>query len=187
MSYFGASPTAEPRNPVPGADWENATEQLGVRGPSHERLPHFRLGFTPSSGAELQTELLVPREHGAAAITALRSLGALMAPLLFVSEIRSVAADALWLSPFYERDTVAFHFTWKPLPAEVLALLPRMESALAPFGVRPHWGKLFTRPVAYPRHADFVALAHELDPGGKFRNDFVDRYVFAVSPEASAS
>jgi xylitol oxidase len=180
----------EPRNPVPGAGAENATEQLGVPGPSHERLPHFRLGFTPSSGTELQSEYVVPREHGAAAVSELRRLGALISPLLFVSEIRSIAADTLWLSPFFEQDSVAFHFTWKPLPAEVLALLPRIESALAPFDVRPHWGKLFVGSAEliearYPKLPDFRRLARELDDGGTFRNAFLDRYVF--SREAAAS
>jgi xylitol oxidase len=189
-SYFGATPAPEPRNPVPGAAADNATAQLGAPGPSHERLPHFRLGFTPSSGAELQTEYVVPREHGAAAVSELRRLGADISPLLFVSEIRSIAADTLWLSPFLEQDSVAFHFTWKPLPAEVLALLPRIESALAPFDVRPHWGKLFVGSAAliearYPKLPDFRRLAQELDGGGKFRNAFLDEYVF--SREAAAS
>jgi xylitol oxidase len=188
-SYFGASPAPEPRNPVPGSGAENATEQLGVLGPSHERLPHFRLGFTPSSGAELQSEYVVPREHAAAAAAELRRLGAVVSPLLFISEIRSIAADRLWLSPFFERDSVAFHFTWKPLPAEVLALLPRIENALAPFDARPHWGKLFVGSAEliesrYPKLPDFRRLAQELDGGGKFRNAFLDEFVF--SREASA-
>jgi xylitol oxidase len=189
-SYFGATPAPGPRNPVPAAGPENATEQLGVSGPSHERLPHFRLGFTPSSGAELQSEYVVPREHGAAAVSELRRLGAAISPLLFVSEIRSIAADTLWLSPFFEQDSVAFHFTWKPLPAEVLALLPRIESALAPYDVRPHWGKLFVGSAEliearYPKLPDFRRLARELDGGGTFRNAFLDEYVF--SREAAAS
>jgi xylitol oxidase len=181
-SYFGATPVKEPRSPVPGAPWENTTEQLGVPGPSHERLPHFRLGFTPSSGNELQSEYVVPREHGADALAELRRLGAVVAPLLFISEIRAVAADPLWLSPFYEQDSVAFHFTWKPRPDEVLAVLPQIEAALAPFKPRPHWGKLFvTSPAgleaAYPKLPDFRRLKRGLDPGGKFRNAFIAHYV----------
>jgi xylitol oxidase len=180
--YFGATPVSEPRNPVPGAPSENTTEQLGIPGASHERLPHFRLGFTPSSGAELQSEYAVPREHGAAAVQELRRLGTVVAPLLFVSEIRAVAADTLWLSPFYEQDSVAFHFTWKPRPDDVLAVLPQIESALAPFNPRPHWGKLFvTSPdgleAAYPKLPEFRRLRRELDPAGKFRNDFVAHYI----------
>jgi xylitol oxidase len=189
-SYFGGRPAPEPRNPVPGSGAENATEQLGVPGPSHERLPHFRLGFTPSSGAELQSEYVVPREHAAAAASELRRLGTAVAPLLFISEIRAIAADTLWLSPFFEQDSVAFHFTWKPLPAEVLAVLPRIESALAPFDARPHWGKLFVGSAElidarYPKLAAFRRLAHELDGGGKFHNAFLDRYVFSRAASAS--
>jgi xylitol oxidase len=180
--YFGARPAGEPRNPVPGAHWENSTEQLGVPGPSGDRLPHFRLGFTPSGGDELQSEYVVAREHGAEALGELRRLARIVSPLLLVSEIRTVAADTLWLSPFYERDGIAFHFTWKPLAAQVLAVLPHIEAALAPFGARPHWGKLF---VASPEYLDtvypllpaFRRLRQEVDPGGVFANEFTARYV----------
>jgi xylitol oxidase len=188
--YFGARPATEQRNPVPGADWRNTTEQLGVLGASHDRLPHFRLGFTPSSGEELQSEYVVPREHARAAVSELRELRAILAPLLHISEIRAIASDAYWLSPFFERNSVAMHFTWKPLLTEVLVALPRIEAALAPFGARPHWGKLFLGSSeliesVYPKLPDFRRLADELDSGGKFRNAFLDRYVF--SREASAS
>jgi alditol oxidase len=180
--YFGATLATQPRNPVPGAHWENATEQLGVPGNSYDRLPHFRLGFTPSSGDELQSEYLVPRRHGGDAVSELRRLSSVVSPLLHVSEIRSIAADTLWLSPFYEQDSIALHFTWKPLPAEVRAVLPQIESALAPFGARPHWGKLFlgsrdTVEGLYPKLPDFRRLVRRFDSGGKFRNDFVARYV----------
>jgi xylitol oxidase len=183
-SYFGATPATQPRNPVPGASPENSTEQLGVPGPSYERLPHFRLGFTPSSGAELQTEYVVPREHGADAVRELRHLGDVISPLLFVAEIRAVAADTLWLSPFHEQDSVAFHFTWKPRPDAVQAVLPAIETALAPFRVRPHWGKLFAASAqeldaVYPKLPDFRRLVRRLDGGGKFRNVFIARHVFA--------
>lgn len=178
-SYFGASPATEPRNPVPGAHAENATEQLGVSGPSFDRLPHFRLGFTPSSGDELQSEYLVPRHHGVAALAELRQLSSVVAPLLHVSEIRSIAADNLWLSPFYDQDSVAFHFTWQPRSSEVLAVLPKIEGALAPFGARPHWAKLFvdSPQTRYPKLAEFRRLARELDGGGMFKNDFLRSYV----------
>jgi xylitol oxidase len=182
-SYFGAPAATEARNPVPGAPPENATAQLGVPGPSRDRLPHFRLAFTPSTGAELQSEYVVPREHGAAAVAELRRLAGVMSPLLYVSELRAIAADTFWLSPFYEQDSVAFHFTWQPRPAQVLAVLPQIESALAPFGVRPHWGKFFAATAAaieavYPKLPDFRRLANELDSRGTFRNAFVRRYVF---------
>jgi xylitol oxidase len=186
-SYFGAIPAQEPRHPVPGADWRSSTEQLGAPGPSYERLPHFRLGFTPSRGAELQSEYVVPREHGADALGELRRLGGVVAPLLLVSEIRAVAADTLWLSPFYEQDSIAFHFTWKPRPDDVLTVLPQIEAALAPFGVRPHWGKLFTASAqeleaVYPKLPDFRRLVRRFDSGGEFGNDFLARYVMSTSP-----
>ncbi len=106
-SFFGARAAKQPRHPIAGASSENCTEQLGVPGPSGERLPHFRLGFTPSSGAELQSEYVIARKHGADAVRELRRLGRAVSPLLLTSEIRSIAADTLWLSPFYEQDSIA--------------------------------------------------------------------------------
>jgi alditol oxidase len=181
-AYFGATPARQPHSPVPGASPEHCTEQLGAPGPSGERLPHFRLGFTPSAGAELQSEYVVARAHGADAVSKLRSLGPRIAPLLLISEIRAVAADDLWLSPFYERDSIAFHFTWKPRAAEVLAVLPSIEAALAPFRFRPHWAKLFVTSgeeleAAYPKLPDFRQLCRRLDSRGAYRNAFIARLV----------
>lgn len=175
--YFGARAATGALNPVPGSPAENCTDQLGVLGPSGDRLPHFRLGFTPSGGDELQTEYVVAREHAPAVVAELRRLGPRITPLLFISEIRAVAADGFWLSPFYERESIAFHFTWKPLEAEVLAVLPAIEATLAPYEPRPHWGKVFLGwPVdRYPKLPAFRALRERLDPAGAFRNDFVDQ------------
>ena len=185
-TFFGGTAAAVGRHPLPGISAINCTEQLGVAGPWSERLAHFRMAFTPSNGDELQSEYHVPREHAVAAIEAMRALSARIAPLLLVSEIRSVATDDLWLSPSYQRAGVALHFTWKPEQAAVEALLPDLEAALAPFAVRPHWGKLFqtdaaTLATSFPRLGDFRALADRLDPAGKFRNDFLERTVFGVS------
>jgi alditol oxidase len=179
--WLGGHLADGPRNPVPGMPAANATGQMGVPGPWHERLPHFRLEFTPSAGDELQSEYLLPREHAAAAFGALESLGSELAPVLQTSEIRTVAADDLWLSPAYGRDTVAFHFTWiKNWPA-VEPALARIEEKLAPLRARPHWGKLFTTSPAvvrglYERASDFGVLMSHYDPAGKFRNALLDRY-----------
>jgi xylitol oxidase len=161
---------------------DNATAQQGEPGPWNERLPHFRLEFTPSAGDELQSEYLVPRVVAVDALRALAPLGSRIAEVLLVSELRSVAADPLWLSPSFERDSLAIHFTWQPDTAAVLPVLAEIEAALAPFEARPHWGKVFAvSPAAvaarYPRLDDFRSLASELDPGRKFVNDFVGRYL----------
>jgi len=176
----GARPATRPMHPVPGVDGAECTRQGGVPGPWHERLPHFRLDFTPSAGAELQSEWLVPRTHAVAAIEALRALGDLTSPLLLVSEIRSVAGDDLWLSTAHGGDRVALHFTWLPRRAEVEAALPTIEAALAPFGARPHWGKLFadqhrTLRDLYPRWDDARTLLERRDPQGVFTNDYLRR------------
>lgn len=181
-SWLDARRADGPRHPVPGMPVANCTQQLGVPGPWHERLPHFRLEFTPSSGQELQSEYFVPRAQAVAALSALDPLAGRIAPLLQISEVRTIAADDLWLSPCYQRDSVAFHFTWVPDVPAVTALLPAIEEALAPYHPRPHWGKLFTLAPEvlagrYERLADFRRLRERFDPAGRFRNAFTDRYL----------
>jgi xylitol oxidase len=173
-----AAPATEKMHPVPGMPAVNCTEQFGVPGPWHERLPHFRAEFTPSSGAELQSEYLLPRRHSLEALLALDALRTTLAPVLQICEVRTVAPDEQWLSPAYGRDTVALHFTWVADTTVVLPVVRRLEEALDAFDARPHWGKVFTAPSAvlrgrYPRLGDFAALARELDPQAKFANEFV--------------
>nr|WP_277212096.1 FAD-binding protein [Isoptericola croceus] len=168
-----------PVHPLPGVDAAACTEQLGAAGPWHERLSHFRLEFTPSSGAELQTEYLLPRRHAVAAIEGVRRLAPQVAPLLQTCEIRTVAADDLWLSPFAE-DSVALHFTWHQRDAEVAAVLPAIEDTLLPLGAKPHWGKLFAIDPAelgalYARFGDFRALAERFDPAGRLHGGYLAR------------
>ncbi|PJJ65481.1 D-arabinono-1,4-lactone oxidase [Compostimonas suwonensis] len=163
---------------------DNTTDQLGVAGPWNERLAHFKYGFTPSAGEEIQSEYLLPREHAVAAFAAVRGLAGRIAPLLQISEIRTVAADELWLSSSYQQETVGLHFTWRRMQDEVEAFLPTLEGALAPFGARPHWGKVFHGAPGlieslYPRLGDFRELAAHYDPRGVFRNEFLERHVFS--------
>lgn len=180
QDLFGAKPMVVPVHPLPDQPPTSMTEQRGIPGPWIDRLPHFKLDFTPSNGDELQTEYIVPRRHAVDAISAVRALAERITPHLHITELRSMAADSLWLSGAYETDAVAIHFTWKKDPDAVLPLLPVIEEALAPFDARPHWGKLFhsVPRQLYPRLGDFVALAQELDPEGKFRNEYLERNVF---------
>ena len=184
--FFGGVPADRAQHPVPGVGADHCTRQLGVPGPWSDRLAHFRLAFTPSNGEELQSEYLVGRGHAVGAIGAMRALAPRIAPLLLVSEVRSMAADDLWLSSNYQRDGIGLHFTWKPMQREVEALLPEIEAALAPFEARPHWGKLFAADAGrlaplYPRFNDFKALAERMDPTGKFRNSFLERNIFGTA------
>jgi xylitol oxidase len=181
-TLFGAQPATVDRHPIRGVSPDAATPQLGVAGPWHERLPHFRLDHTPSSGEELQTEYFVGRGDAVAAFDAIDGLRDRIAPLLLVGEIRTIAADDLWLSPAFERASVAYHFTWKPDWPAVRALLPAIEAALEPFAPRPHWAKLFTMAPdvvrsRYPLGPAFADLARSFDPDGTFRNDFVAAHV----------
>jgi alditol oxidase len=179
--WMGGRLADGPRNPVPGGDPAHCTQQLGVPGPWHERLPHFRLEFTPSFGDELQSEYLLPRGSAIEALQALRPIAGRVAPVLRICEIRTIAADEAWLSPSYQRDAVAFHFTWLKDWAAVRPVLGEIEECLAPMRARPHWGKLFrtgpeAMPGLYPRLGDFRELLGCYDPAGKFRNDLLDRY-----------
>jgi xylitol oxidase len=181
--FFGAKLATKNLHPISELSAENCTEQMGVPGPWYERLPHFRMGFTPSAGKELQSEYFVPRQHAVEAILAIQGLNKQVSPHLLISEIRTVAADELWLSPCYKQSCVTIHFTWKQDWPAVREVLPVIERELAPFNVRPHWGKLFTMsPVKlrsmYERLPEFVQLAKKYDPQGKFRNDFLDRNIF---------
>ncbi|EGD41471.1 sorbitol oxidase [Nocardioidaceae bacterium Broad-1] len=168
---------AQPRHVIPGLDPAPCTEQLGVPGPWHERLPHFRLDFQPSVGAELQSEYLVPLDRAQEAVDAVRSLADRVRPLLQVGEIRAVAADDLWLSPAYGTDVLALHFTWNADPVGVGELLPELEQRL-PAGTRPHWGKLFATSdpgAGFPRWDDFKDLVRRFDPDRRFWNAWLAR------------
>jgi len=156
--------------------------QLGAPGPWYAGLPHFRPEFTPSSGRELQSEYLMPREHAVAAVRAVDAVRDRVAPAVQTCEVRTVAADDLWLSPSYRRDSVAMHFTWVADARVVAPAMAAVEARLAPFAARPHWGKLFavepdTVRTRYERLAGFATLARAYDPTGKFRNAFLDRYL----------
>jgi xylitol oxidase len=179
---FGARRAAGPRHPLPGSPTGPATEQGGVPGPWHTRLPHFRLEFTPSAGEELQSEYLVPRDRAVDALRAMHAIQHEIAEVLLVSEIRTAAADDLWLSGSHGRAVVGVHFTWRHDVAAVLPVVARVEERLLPLGGRPHWGKVFTatpdavRPL-YPRLDDARSLMLTFDPKGLLSNAFVDAYL----------
>ena len=180
--WLGSTPATTARHPVRGMPPEATTEQPSGPGPWHTRLPHFRLDHTPSAGDELQTEYLVDRSDASAVLEAVGALHERVRPLLLVSELRTVAADDLWLSPSYGRDSLAVHFTWRPDPAAVLPVVEQLEDVLGPYAARPHWGKVFgTEPGAlaarYPRFDDARRLRRELDPDDVLGNSFLDTYL----------
>ncbi len=184
--FFGGKLAAKNLHPIVELSAENCTEQMGVPGPWYERLPHFRMGFTPSAGKELQSEYFVPRQHAVEAILAIQRLHEQISPHLLISEIRTIAADELWLSPCYKQPSVTIHFTWQQDWPAVSKLLPIIEKELAPFGAVPHWGKLFTiHPdrlrARYQKLPEFVALIRKYDPEGKFQNEFLRANVLSTS------
>ncbi|MDO9380849.1 MAG: D-arabinono-1,4-lactone oxidase [Nocardioidaceae bacterium] len=179
---WGGTLATTAQHAITGIDPSAATQQLGVPGPWNERLPHFRLAFTPSSGDEIQSEYLLPREHGPDAVRALRGIADRFPGVLLVCELRTVAADDLWISPTHERDAIALHFTWTDDAARVMPVVAAVEQAIAPYSPRPHWGKVFAADPAevgalYPRLDDLVALVRRTDPDGVFVNDFTRRHL----------
>jgi len=184
LEFFGAKRATRNLHPIAELSAENCTEQMGVPGPWYERLPHFRMGFTPSAGKELQSEYFVPRQHAVEAILAVERLRDQVSPHLMISEIRAIAADNLWLSPCYEQPCVTIHFTWKQDWPAVRKLMTVIEKELAPFNARPHWGKLFTTSPAelksiYKKMPEFVQLSKKYDPQGKFCNEFLNTNIFS--------
>lgn len=183
--FYGASMAKAKLHPLAGHSAENCTEQLGIPGPWHERLPHFRMNFTPSSGAELQSEYYVPREKGYAAIRAVEKLRDQITPHLFISEFRTIDADDLWMSPCYRRPAMTIHFTWKPEWPAVQKLLPLIEQQLAPFDARPHWAKLFTMDPKrlgsqYEKLPEFLRMARQFDASAKLHNAYLNHDLFNV-------
>ena len=181
---FGAKRATKNLHPIADLSAENCTEQMGVPGPWYERLPHFRMGFTPSSGKELQSEYFVPRSQAVEAIMAVSRLHEQVSPHLLISELRTIDADQFWMSPCYKQPSLAIHFTWKQDWASVQKVLPLIERELTPFGVRPHWGKLFTLGAAqlrprYEKWPEFRQMLKQHDPQGKFRNAFLNRTIYA--------
>ena len=184
-TLFGATLATKNMHPVEGQSAENCTEQMGVPGPWFDRMPHFKMGFKPSTGKELQAEYFVPYEHAYEAIMAMEKLHEKITPHLFISEIRTINEDDLWMSPCYKRKCVALHTTWKQEIAIVMGLLPLVEQQLAPFNARPHWAKVFTMAPAVldsriEKLGDFKQLAIQYDPRGKFRNEFLNTNLFGA-------
>ena len=182
---FGAPAADGPRHPVPGVDPASCTTQLGIPGLWSDRLYHFRLDHTPSHGEEIQSEYLLPRGHAVEALHALDAVRDRIAPLLLISEVRTIAADDLPASTAYRQDSVAFHFTWRDDPDGVARACTAIEAALDSFGPRPHWGKVFTTPASRlaqvcPGLPAFRAAAESVDPHGVFRNDFLRSTVWGA-------
>jgi xylitol oxidase len=183
--FYGATLQKQKLHPINGHTAEATTDQQGIPGPWYERMPHFKMNFTPSSGQEIQTEYFVPRSQGYKAILAVEELRDKITPHLFITELRTIAADDLWMSEAYHRDSLAIHFTWKPETDAVNAVLPLIEAKLAPFDARPHWAKVFTMQPArlqalYKQLPAYKQLLQEHDPSGKFRNAYIDHNLFSV-------
>jgi xylitol oxidase len=181
MIFETMAPAVENRHPLQGLDAVACTDQLGVRGLWSDRLPHFKLEFTPSAGDEIQSEFFVARSDAKAAIDSIAAIGAQLQPALLVSEIRTIAADELWMSPHVERDSVGLHFTWRSDQALAEEGAWLVADALAPLAPRAHWGKVFDATQidmdGFARRERFLSLVRRVDPDGVFRNEWFERVI----------
>jgi alditol oxidase len=185
QEYFGAKLSNKNLHPIESLSAENCTDQLDSSGVWYERMPHFKMGFKPSAGKELQSEFFIPIDKAVEAMAAMETLHNKITPHLFISEIRSIKGDDFWMSPCYQQDSVAIHTTWKQDPEVEAELIPMVEEVLAPFNPRPHWAKLFTISPekiqkSYAKLPDFKKLINSFDPNGKFRNDFLEHNLFST-------
>lgn len=181
--YYGAQPASINLHPIVELSAENCTQQMGLPGPWYDRLPHFKMGFMPSSGKELQSEFFVPLKNAAEAYQVISGLKHEIKPVLMISEIRAIAADDQWMSPCYQQDSVTFHFTWEQHKERVEKVVSMIQDGLEPFNVRPHWGKVFTMEPErlqnlYPNLDKFKAVLAQYDPIGKFRNKFLEKFLY---------
>lgn len=177
--YFGAKLSEKNLHPIEALSAENCTDQLDSTGVWYERMPHFKMGFKPSAGKELQSEFFVPLSSATAAMAAMETIHKKITPHLFISEIRTIKSDQFWMSPCYQQDSVAIHTTWKQDPEVIPELIPMVEEVLSPFNPRPHWAKLFSISpdklrASYTKLPDFKVLMRLFDPKGKFRNEFLE-------------
>lgn len=146
-----------------------------------------QIGLSGVDGNEIQTEYFVPISKAVEAIkavTAVANSTNIFPSLATAFVIRTIASDDLWMSEYYGNDTmVAIHFSWQNNVTAVEAVLPQLERAMIPYGARPHWGKMFTMEPEdflphYPKVNEFKKLAEQLDPKGKFRNEFLEENVW---------
>jgi xylitol oxidase len=182
-TFFGAALASTKQHMLTGHSAEHCTEQMGIPGPCHERLPHFLMDFIPSSGEELQSEYIVPYKDAYNALCAIKSLQSHISPHLQICEIRTIAADLHWMSPYYKQKSMGIHFTWKKDLEAVRKVLPLIEEALSVYHTRPHWGKLFTMSPEtlrsrYEKLSDFKQLVNQYDPQRKLGNAFLETYIY---------
>ncbi|KAK3270130.1 hypothetical protein CYMTET_21453 [Cymbomonas tetramitiformis] len=175
-------------HPIPGLDAE-ACSKPGV-GPSHQQLPHFLDGFTPSNGDELQSEYFVSLRHWRPVTQALFKFGKQggFGKVLQISEVRFLQGDDFTLSPCSVLGGVngcaAFHFTWHHDAPEVRKVLQAVEDLLGRFDPLPHWGKVFNMEagILRARYGEdrlnaFRTLLQDTDWEGKFENEWMSSFL----------
>jgi len=140
----------------------------------------YRVFVTPRRVRFVESEYAVPRESLGGVLAELRrAVPRLPDPVMFPVEVRVAAADDIWLSTAYGRDTayVAIH-QYTGLPYR--AYFDAFESIVAEVAGRPHWGKMHTLDAErlralYPRFDDFRRVRAETDPEARFGNSYLER------------
>jgi FAD-linked oxidoreductase len=139
-----------------------------------------RVFVTPRRVRFVESEYAVPRESLRDVLAELRrAVPRLAGPVMFPVEVRVAAADDIWLSTAYGRDSayIAIH-QYAGLPYQ--AYFDLFESIVAGVAGRPHWGKMHSLDAGrlralYPRYDDFRRVRAEADPEGRFGNQYLTR------------
>jgi len=142
--------------------------------------PSHQVFVTPRRVRFVESEYAVPRESVLDVLAELRAAVPRLAhPVMFPVEVRVAAADDIWLSTAYGRDTayVAIH-QYVGLPYR--EYFAAFESIAAAVGGRPHWGKMHTLDAKrlgelYPRFADFLRIRDETDQERRFANPYLEQ------------
>ncbi len=147
----------------------------------------YRVFVTPRRVRFVESEYAVPRESLGDVLAELRrTVPRLADPVMFPVEVRVAAADDIWLSTAYGRDTayIAIH-QYAGLPYQ--AYFDAFESIVAGVAGRPHWGKMHSRDAGqlralYPHFDDFRRVRAEVDPETRFGNPYLDRVLGQLLP-----
>uniref|UniRef100_A0A915D0Y3 FAD-binding PCMH-type domain-containing protein n=1 Tax=Ditylenchus dipsaci TaxID=166011 RepID=A0A915D0Y3_9BILA len=182
---YGAPAATAQSSPIAALPPTYVVPQMGIVGPYYERLTDYDLGLSGQEGQQTQSEYYVDFDDFVPALKALQTLSAEINAVVYVALFRITEKDELWMSPQYKKTTMAIHFSWQPKLDQVMALLPKIEAALAPFNPIPHWGKLYTlKPEQYlpllPKYPEWREQVELHDPTHKFRNKWLEENIFVV-------
>ena len=133
-----------------------------------------------------EMEYQIPLEQGLACLQdILHALRKRQLATFFPLEVRFVKGDDIWLSPFYQQDSISIsvHQYYKQDPWQLFNIV---EPILQHYQGRPHWAKMHSLQASqlrnlYPKWDAFMDLRAQLDPERKFLNPYLEQLFLANS------